>query len=172
MEPVAARRGEIFGGRTVEPMRSYYQKPAEVDRTWYLVDAADMVLGRLAVQLANLVRGKHKPTYTPWVDDGDRVVVINAAKIRLSGQKEKQSLFFWHTGYPGGLKSVTKGEMLGGKFPERVLVAAVRRMIPRGPLGRVQLGNLMVYPGKEHPHQAQRPKLLDLAGRNPKNLRR
>lgn len=153
-------------------MRSYYQKLAEVDRKWYLVDAEGMILGRLAVLLANLVRGKHKPTYTPGVDDGDRVVIVNAAKIKLSGQKDKKSRVFWHTGYPGGIKSITKGEILEGKFPERVLVAAVRRMIPRGPLGRVQLGNLLVYRGADHPHQAQQPELLDLASRNPKNLHR
>lgn len=153
-------------------MRSYYQKSAEVDKKWYLVDAEGMILGRLATQLANLVRGKHKPTYTPAVDDGDRVVVVNAAKVRLSGQKERNARFFWHTGYPGGIKSITKGEVLRGKFPERVLRAAVRRMIPRGPLGRLQLGNLKIYAGAEHPHRAQQPESLDLASRNPKNLHR
>ncbi len=146
-------------------------KPAEVNKNWVVVDADGLVLGRLAAIVANRLRGKHKPQFTPHVDCGDHVVVVNAEKVRVTGNKAEQSVFYWHTGYPGGIKGRSKGQILDGRFPERVIQKAVERMIPRGPLGRRQMGNLKVYAGPAHPHEAQQPEVLDLAARNPKNTR-
>lgn len=152
-------------------MKTYSAKPSEVERKWLLIDAEDVVLGRLAVIIANLLRGKHKPTYTPHIDCGDHVVVINAEKVKLTGRKLTDKRFFWHTGYPGGIKDRTMGEILEGKHPERVIEKAVQRMVPKGPLGRAQLKKLRVYPGAAHPHEAQQPVAFDVAALNPKNKR-
>lgn len=136
-----------------------------------IVDAEGVVLGRLASQIAMRLRGKHKPTYTPHMDCGDNIIVINAEKVRLTGNKAEGDIFYWHTGYPGGIKSRSKGEILKGKHPERVIEKAVERMIPSGPLGRAQMKNLRVYAGSEHEHAAQNPEVLDIAAMNPKNKR-
>jgi large subunit ribosomal protein L13 len=144
-------------------------KPAEVVKKWHLIDADGLVVGRLAVIVANLLRGKHKPSYTPHVDCGDHVVIINAGKVRLTGNKLKQKIYYKHTGYAGGIKEVTAGKVLEGRFPERVLEKAVERMVPRGPLGRDQMRALHLYAGTEHPHGGTQPELLDVASRNRKN---
>ena len=146
-------------------------KPAEVEKKWHLIDADGLVVGRLAVIIANHLRGKHKPSFTPHVDCGDHVVVINADKVKLTGKKLDQRRFFWHTGYPGGIKDRTQRELLEGRFPERVLENAVRRMLPGGPLSRKQYGNLRIYAGETHPHEAQSPVKLDVASFNSKNVR-
>ncbi len=150
---------------------TYSAKAADIQKDWVLIDAEGVVLGRLASLIALRLRGKHKPSYTPHMDDGDNVVVINADKVRLTGNKAKADIFYWHTGYPGGIKGKSKGEILAGKHPERVVEKAVERMIPEGPLGRKQMKNLKVYAGASHPHEAQSPKVLDVAGMNPKNKR-
>lgn len=150
---------------------TYSAKAADIQKDWIVVDAAGVVLGRLASYIALRLRGKHKPTYTPHMDDGDNVIVINADKVRLTGNKAKADIFYWHTGHPGGIKGRSKGEILAGQHPERVVEKAVERMIPEGPLGRKQMKNLHVYAGSEHPHAAQQPKVLDVAGMNPKNKR-
>lgn len=152
-------------------MKTFSAKPSEVEKKWVLVDAEDVVLGRLAVIVATRLRGKHKPIFTPHVDCGDNVIVINAAKVRLTGKKREQSIFHWHTGYPGGIKQRSKGQILDGDHPERVVEKAVERMLPRGPLGRMVFKNLRVYPGTEHPHEAQKPEVLDVASMNSKNKR-
>ncbi|RVU39506.1 50S ribosomal protein L13 [Hwanghaeella grinnelliae] len=152
-------------------MKTYSMKPAEVDKKWFVVDANGMVLGRMAAEIAKILRGKHKPGYTPHVDCGDNVIVINAEKVKLTGNKLADKRFYWHTGFPGGIKSRSAGEILSGKNPERVVQKAVERMVPRGPLGRQQMSNLRVYAGGEHPHEAQQPAVLDLASRNSKNVR-
>lgn len=146
-------------------------KPAEVQKGWVLIDAEGLVLGRLATLIANRLRGKHKVTFTPHVDCGDHVVVVNADKIRVTGNKAEQSVFYWHTGYPGGIKEATAGQRLGGSYPERVIVKAVERMISRGPLQRQQMKNLKVYKGSDHPHEAQQPEALDVGALNRKNKR-
>src|SRR4249919_3782370 len=144
-------------------------KPAEVEKKWHLIDAENLVVGRVATIIANILRGKHKPSFTPHVDCGDHVVVVNADKVRFTGNKLKQKIYYKHTGYAGGIKGVTAGKVLEGRFPERVLEKAVERMIPRGPLGRQQMKNLRVYAGTEHPHVAQQPETLDVASLNRKN---
>ena len=152
-------------------MRTYSAKPADVQKKWYVIDAEDVVLGRLATRVANILRGKHKTTYTPHVDCGDNVIIVNAKKVRVTGRKAENKLFYWHTGYPGGIKHRSVGQILGGEHPERVIIKAIERMVPRGPLGRQQMKNLKVYAGAEHPHEAQQPEVLDLAAMNPKNKR-
>ncbi len=142
-------------------MRTYTPKPGDVERTWYVIDATDVVLGRLATHVATLLRGKHKPTFAPHVDNGDFVIVINAAKIALTGGKADTKLAYRHSGYPGGLKAIPYSDLLA-KHPERVIEKAVRGMIPRTTLGRQQLGKLKVYAGPEHPHAAQQPKPYEL----------
>ena len=144
-------------------------KPAEVDKKWHLIDADGLVVGRLASIVANLLRGKHKPSYTPHVDCGDHVVIVNAGKVRFTGKKLTDKIYYKHTGYVGGLKETTAGKVLEGRFPERVIEKAIERMIPRGPLGRDQMRNLHLYAGTEHPHAGQSPELLDVAGMNRKN---
>ena len=153
-------------------MSTYSAKPAEVEKKWVLVDAEGLVVGRLATVVAMRLRGKHKPTYTPHVDDGDNVIIVNAEKVVLTGRKREQKVYHHHTGYPGGIKERTAGFILDGRFPQRVVEKAVERMLPRGPLGRRQLGNLRVYAGAEHPHVAQQPETLDVAAMNSKNTRR
>ncbi|MBV9539482.1 MAG: 50S ribosomal protein L13 [Acidisphaera sp.] len=146
-------------------------KPADVTKDWVLIDADGLVLGRLAAIIANRLRGKHKPTFTPHVDCGDNVVVINAAKVHITGKKAEQSVFYYHTGYPGGIKGRTAAQRLASAHPERVLEKAVERMITRGPLQRRQMKHLHVYAGAEHPHAGQQPRALDVAALNPKNRR-
>jgi large subunit ribosomal protein L13 len=144
-------------------------KPAEVEKKWHLIDAEGLVVGRLAVVIANRLRGKHKPSFTPHVDCGDHVVVINAGKVRLTGNKLGQKIYYKHTGYAGGIKEITAGKVLDGRFPERVLEKAVERMVPRGPLGRDQMRALHLYAGPEHPHGGTQPQVLDVASMNRKN---
>ena len=144
-------------------------KPAEVEKNWHLIDADGLVVGRLAVIVANLLRGKHKPSFTPHVDCGDHVVVINADKVRFTGKKLQDKHYYKHTGYAGGIKDVTAAKVLEGRFPERVLEKAVERMIPRGPLGRAQMRALHLYAGTEHPHGGTQPQALDVASMNRKN---
>ncbi len=144
-------------------------KPAEVTKNWWVIDAEGLVLGRLATIVANRLRGKHKPQFTPHVDCGDHVVILNAGKVKLTGNKAEQSMFYWHTGFAGGIKERSKGQLLEGRYPERVMTKAVERMITRGPLGRKQMKNLHVYAGTEHPHAGQNPVILDVAAMNRKN---
>jgi large subunit ribosomal protein L13 len=146
-------------------------KPAEVEKKWVVVDADGVILGRLAAEIAKILRGKHRASFTPHVDCGDNVIVINAEKVKLTGNKLQDKVFYWHTNHPGGVKQRTMGQILGGKYPERALTKAVERMVPRGPLGRQQMRNLRVYAGPAHPHEAQQPAVVDIAGRNPKNKR-
>jgi large subunit ribosomal protein L13 len=153
-------------------MSTYSAKAADIEKKWVVIDAEGLVVGRLATIVAMRLRGKHKPTYTPHVDDGDHVVVINADKVVLTGRKLQQKVYHHHTGYIGGIKERTAGFILGSKFPQRVVEKAVERMLPRGPLARRQLGNLRVYAGPEHPHTAQQPEKLDIAAMNRKNVRK
>jgi large subunit ribosomal protein L13 len=152
-------------------MKTFSAKPAEVTKKWVLIDAKGLVVGRLASLVAIRLRGKHLPTYTPHVDCGDNVIIINAAHAVLTGRKRDQKVYYKHTGYVGHVKERTARQILEGRFPERVVEKAIERMIPRGPLGRVQLGNLRVYPGAEHPHEAQNPEKIDIAKMNRKNMR-
>jgi large subunit ribosomal protein L13 len=152
-------------------MKTYSAKPAEVDKKWVMIDAQGLIVGRLASIIAMRLRGKHKPTYTPHVDCGDNVIVVNAEKVVLTGRKVQQKTYYHHTGYVGGIKARTAKFILEGRFPERIVEKAVERMLPRGPLGRVQLGNLRVYKGPEHPHAAQTPVKLDVGAMNRKNKR-
>ena len=152
-------------------MKTFALKAGDIHKKWWLVDAQDLVLGRMASQIALRLRGKHKPTFSAHLDCGDCVVVINADKIKLTGNKLKDKKFYWHTGYPGGIKERTMQALITGKFPERVVQKAVERMITRGPLGRQQMTHLKVYAGDQHPHGAQNPEILDIAALNPKNKR-
>ena len=146
-------------------------KPAEVQKDWILIDAEGLILGRLAVVIASRLRGKHKPQFTPHVDCGDNVVVINAEKVKVTGNKAEQAILYWHTGYAGGIKGRSIGARLASAHPERVLEKAVERMITRGPLQRAQMKHLHIYAGAKHPHDGQQPKSLDVAAMNPKNRR-
>ena len=146
-------------------------KPAEVKKDWVLIDAEGVVLGRLAVVIANHLRGKHKPQFTPHVDCGDNIVVVNAEKVRVTGNKAEQAILYYHTGYAGGIKGRSVQQRLSSAHPERVLEKAVERMITRGPLQRKQMKHLHVYGGSEHPHDGQQPQTLDVAAMNPKNKR-
>ncbi len=147
-------------------------KPSEIEKKWIVVDAEDAVVGRLASFIAMRLRGKHRPDYTPHMDCGDHVVVVNADKVKLTGRKLEQKTYHWHTGYPGGIKSRTAGKVLEGKFPERVLEKAVERMLPKeSPLARKQLTHLKIYTGGAHPHEAQNPEAVDFKAANPKNAR-
>ena len=152
-------------------MKTFSQKPAEVEKKWILIDADGLVPGRLASIVANRLRGKHKPTFTPHVDDGDNVVIINAGKVAFTGKKFTDKKYYWHTGYPGGIKERTARAILEGRFPERVMEKAIERMMPGGPLSRRQMKNLYVYPGPDHRQEAQQPEVLDVAGMNRKNKR-
>ena len=152
-------------------MKTFSLKPADVQKKWLLVDAEDVVLGRLASVVAMRLRGKHKPSFTPHVDCGDSVIVVNADKVHLTGAKRADKTYYWHTGYPGGIKSRTAGQVLDGKHPQRVVEKAIERMLPKTKLGRQMLRNLRVYAGAEHPHAGQEPEVLDLAAMNPKNKR-
>lgn len=152
-------------------MKTQSAKAADIQKKWLIVDAEGVVLGRLATIVAQRLRGKHKPIFTPHVDCGDNVIVINAAKVRITGNKKQDSVFYWHTGFPGGIKSRTPEEYLRGPHPERVVENAIRRMLPKTKLGRQMYSNLRVYPGAEHEQVAQQPEKLDIAAMNPKNKR-
>jgi large subunit ribosomal protein L13 len=152
-------------------MKTFSAKPSDIDKKWVLIDAENMVVGRLAAVIATRLRGKHLPSYTPHMDCGDNVIVINADKVVFTGNKRSDKTYYRHTGYPGGIRETTPEKLLEGQFPERVLELAVKRMLPRGPLGRQQLSNMRVYAGAEHPHAAQAPEALDVAAMNAKNVR-
>jgi len=152
-------------------MKTFSATPKDIDKSWILIDANGLVVGRLAALIATRLRGKHKPTFTPHMDDGDNIIVINAQQVVFTGNKRADKVYNWHTGYPGGIKGRTAEKILDGKHPERVLMKAVERMVPRGPLGRKQMKNLKIYAGAEHPHEAQNPVQLDVAALNPKNAR-
>ena len=151
-------------------MKTTSLKPADVDKKWVVIDAKGLVVGRLASVVAMRLRGKHKPAYTPHVDCGDNVIVINADKVVFTGRKREQKVYHHHTGYPGGIKERSAKSILEGRFPERIVEKAVERMLPRGPLFRQILGNLRVYKGAEHPHAAQQPEALDVGALNRKNV--
>jgi len=151
---------------------THYVKAAEVEKPWVVIDGRDAVVGRLASFIAMRLRGKHRPDYTPNVDCGDHVVVINADKVRFTGRKLEQKTYYWHTGHPGGVKERTAGKILDGRFPERVLEKAVERMLPKeSPLARRQLTHLKLYSGEDHPHEAQKPERIDFTALNAKNAR-
>ena len=152
-------------------MKTISAKPAEVRRDWFVIDADGKTLGRMATEIARRLRGKHKPKFTPHIDCGDNIIVINAEKVALTGNKRTDKIYYWHTGYPGGIKSRTADKTLEGKHPERVVIKAVERMITRSSLGRQQMRKLHVYAGAKHPHQAQSPEVLDIAAMNSKNKR-
>ena len=151
--------------------KTYSTKTAEIEKKWIVIDGAGLVVGRLASIIALRLRGKHKVTYTPHMDDGDHIIVINAEKVVFTGRKRDDKVYYHYTGFQGGIKERTARFVLDGRFPERVIEKAVERMLPRGPLGRKQLGNLRVYPGSTHPHEAQQPETLDAAAMNRKNTK-
>ena len=152
-------------------MKTFSQKNETVVKKWIVIDAEGLVVGRLASIIALRLRGKHKPTFTPHIDDGDNVIVVNADKVVFTGKKFTDKTYYWHTGYIGGIKQRKARQILEGRFPERVVEKAVERMLPEGPLGRQQLKNLRVYAGSEHPHVAQTPEAIDVGAMNPKNRR-
>ena len=152
-------------------MKTFSATPADIQKKWILIDAEGVVLGRLAVIVANRLRGKHKPTFTPHMDMGDNVIIINADKVQMTGNKRADKRYYWHTGYPGGIKFRTAEQVLEGAHPERVVMKAVERMITRNRLGKLQMTHLRVYAGAEHPHEAQQPEVLDVKSMNPKNTR-
>ena len=152
-------------------MSTYSAKAADIEKKWVLIDATGLVVGRLASIVAMRLRGKHKPTFTPHVDDGDNVIIVNAEKIVLTGRKRENKVYYHHTGYIGGIKERTAKYILESRFPERVMEKAVQRMLPHGPLGRQQFGNLRVYKGPDHPHAAQQPEVLDVGVMDRKNTR-
>lgn len=152
-------------------MKTFSLKTADVDKKWIVIDAQGLVVGRLASLIALRLRGKHKPTFTPHIDCGDNVIVINADKVVFTGKKRDQKIYYHHTGYPGGIKERSAKFIMEGRFPERIVEKAVQRMLPRGPLGRQQLSNMRVYKGSGHPHVAQQPQPLDVAALNSKNTR-
>jgi large subunit ribosomal protein L13 len=166
---LAAASGRFFTDDP--PMSTYSAKAADIEKKWVLIDAKGLVVGRLASLVALRLRGKHKPTFTPHVDDGDNVIIINADKVVFTGRKREQKVYYHHTGHIGGIKERTAKYLLESRFPERVLEKAVQRMLPHGPLGRQQFGNLRVYKGVDHPHAAQQPETLDIAKMNRKNVR-
>src|ERR1700690_3838931 len=166
--PLVRPKARLPPGST---MNTFSAKAADIQKKWLLIDATGLVVGRLATIVAMRLRGKHKPTYTPHVDDGDNVIVINAAKAVFTGRKREKKIYHHHTGLIGGTKERTAKSIFEGRFPERIVEKAVERMLPRGPLGRVQFGNLRVYPGPEHPHEAQKPETPDVAAMNRKNVR-
>jgi large subunit ribosomal protein L13 len=151
-------------------MKTYSAKPSDVKPNWWLIDADGVVLGRLASEISKILRGKDKPIYTPHIDTGDNVVVINCEKIKMTGRKKQKKIYYHHTGHPGGIKERT-AEFILGTHPDRILSKAVERMMPEGPLGDNQFAKLRIYAGAEHPHVAQQPKLYDFAAKNPKNKR-
>jgi len=152
-------------------MKTFTATPADIDKKWILIDAEGVVLGRLASIIAMRLRGKHKPSFTPHMDMGDNVIVINADKVQMTGKKRSDKIYYRHTGHPGGIKQRTAEQILEGNYPERVLTLAVKRMLPGGKLSRQQMTNLRVYAGTDHPHEAQAPDVLDVKAMNPKNTR-
>lgn len=152
-------------------MKTYSAKPADIEKKWVIIDAENLVVGRLASIIAMRLRGKHLPTFTPHMDTGDNVIVINAEKVKFTGKKTSDKVYYRHTGYPGGIKSTTPERVLEGRFPERVLEMAVKRMLPSGSLGSKQFSNLRVFAGTVHPHEAQNPEVVDVAAMNTKNVR-
>ena len=152
-------------------MKTFSATPADIDKKWIIIDAEGVVLGRLASIIAMRLRGKHKATFTPHMDMGDNVIVINAEKIQLTGKKRTDKIYYWHTGHPGGIKERTAEQILEGKFPDRIVTKAVKRMLPGNRLSRVQMTNLRVYASAEHPHEAQNPEVLDVKAMNAKNTR-
>jgi large subunit ribosomal protein L13 len=151
--------------------KTYVAKPSEIEKKWWIIDAQDLIVGRLASIVANILRGKHKTTFTPNIDCGDHVVIINADKVKFSGKKYAEKLYYWHTGYPGGIKDRSARQIMEGKHPERILEYAVSRMISRGPLQRDMMVKLHIYKGNEHKHQGQNPQILDVAKMNRKNIK-
>ena len=152
-------------------MKTYTAKPADIQKKWILIDAEGVVLGRLASLVAMRLRGKHKSSFTPHMDMGDNVIIINAEKIQMTGKKRTDKIYYWHTGHPGGIKQRTAGEILEGAHPERVLTKAIQRMLPGGPLSRQQMTNLRIYAGTDHGHEAQNPEVVDVKSMNSKNTR-
>ena len=152
-------------------MKTYTAKPADIQKKWILIDAEGIVLGRLASLVAMRLRGKHKASFTPHMDMGDNVIIINAEKIQMTGKKRTDKIYYWHTGHPGGIKQRTAGEILEGAHPERVLTKAIQRMLPGGPLSRQQMTNLRIYAGTDHGHEAQNPEVVDVKSMNLKNTR-
>ncbi|MAB01408.1 MAG: 50S ribosomal protein L13 [Rhodobacteraceae bacterium] len=152
-------------------MKTYTAKPADIQKKWILIDAEGVVLGRLASLVAMRLRGKHKASFTPHMDMGDNVIIINAEKIQMTGKKRTDKIYYWHTGHPGGIKQRTAGEILEGAHPERVLTKAIQRMLPGGPLSRQQMTNLRIYAGTDHGHEAQNPEVVDVKSMNSKNTR-
>jgi large subunit ribosomal protein L13 len=150
-------------------LKTYTAKPSDIEKKWWLIDAEDLVVGRLSSIIAKILRGKHKTTFTPNIDCGDYVIVINADKVKLTGKKYAEKLYYWHTGYPGGIKDRTARQIMEGKYPERILEYAVSRMMSRGPLQRDLMTKLHIYKGNEHKHQAQNPQILDVGAMNRKN---
>jgi large subunit ribosomal protein L13 len=155
----------------VENMKTYTAKPADIQKKWILIDAEGVVLGRLAALVAMRLRGNHKASFTPHMDMGDNVIIINAEKIQMTGKKRTDKIYYWHTGHPGGIKQRTAGEILEGAHPERVLTKAIQRMLPGGPLSRQQMTNLRIYAGTDHGHEAQNPEVVDVKSMNSKNTR-
>ena len=153
-------------------MKTYSAKPSDIDKAWIIIDADGIVLGRLATVVAARLRGKHKPQFTPHMDTGDNVIVVNAEKVQLTGRKRTAKTYYRHTGYPGGIRSTTADKMLDGKHPERVVLKAVQRMLPGNRLSRKLMTNLRVYAGPDHPHEAQKPETVNVAAMNSKNTRR
>jgi large subunit ribosomal protein L13 len=168
---VACNASRLFATESQMFGKTYSAKAADIEKKWVLIDAKGLVVGRLASLIAVRLRGKHKPAFTPHLDDGDNIIVINAEKVVLTGRKREQKIYHHFTGYPGGIKERSAKFILESRFPERIVEKAVERMLPRGPLGRQQLGNLRVYKGAEHPHAAQQPVTLDVASLNRKNAR-
>ncbi len=152
-------------------MKTFSATPADIEKKWFVIDAEGIILGRLAAFIATRLRGKHKPSFTPHMDDGDYIIVINAEKVKLSGKKMDDKIYYWHTGHPGGIKQRTAREILEGDHAERVVFKAVQRMMPSGPLGNAQMKNLRVFVGPEHSHAAQNPEVIDVAAMNIKNTR-
>ncbi len=150
-------------------LKTYVAKPSEIEKKWWIIDAQDLIVGRLASIVANILRGKHKTTFTPNIDCGDHVVIVNADKVKFTGKKYAEKLYYWHTGYPGGIKDRSARQIIEGKHPERILEYAVSRMISRGPLQRDLMLKLHIYKGNEHKHQGQNPQILDVAKMNRKN---
>ena len=161
----------IFNKKEIKMISTHSTKPADIERKWYVVDASGVILGRLSAEIAKILRGKNKPYFTPNLDCGDYVVVINADKVKLTGKKLTDKHYYQHTGFIGSVKDTTAGKILNSRFPERVIQKAVERMISRNPLGRQMMTKLKVYAGENHPHTAQNPIVLDIASQNPKNNR-
>lgn len=173
VEKSVIKKEKVKKVRKRNPMKTMATRPSDIKRKWYLVDATDLVLGRMAAVVANYLRGKNKPYYQPSLDCGDYIVIINAEKVHLTGKKLSDKIYYWHTGYPGGIKSRTAKDIMRGDFPERIIRKAVENMTKkRSPMGRKVIKKLYIYSGSEHPHTAQNPEILDIGAMNPKNKKR